>query len=183
MIIYSNLRVKMAERGLTIKDINKKTDLSRTTISNLYNGYSDGIKFHTLEKLCDFLNCTPNDLLKILEIKVNDITFNPIPLNNPYLIYYFNVSATVKIEETTKTVQSKLTMHMTEDEEMSGFFHAEIFIEDDEVHFIEDADLNFSKEVIKRINAYIERKIIAEFIEDDDFKQLIAHYDVSYFWG
>ncbi|HCA7424837.1 TPA: helix-turn-helix transcriptional regulator, partial [Staphylococcus pseudintermedius] len=53
MLITSNLRVKMAEYNYSIKDVHEQTHLSRTTISNLYNGYSDGIKFYTLEKLCD----------------------------------------------------------------------------------------------------------------------------------
>lgn len=72
-IVISNLRVKMAERGLTIKDVNQATLLSRTTISNLYNGYSDGIKFHTLEKLCELFNCYPNDLLRTFTIDIVDI--------------------------------------------------------------------------------------------------------------
>ncbi|HCT0554341.1 TPA: helix-turn-helix transcriptional regulator, partial [Staphylococcus pseudintermedius] len=75
MLITSNLRVKMAEYNYSIKDVHEQTHLSRTTISNLYNGYSDGIKFYTLEKLCDLFNCTPNDLLTITYVDVYKIDF------------------------------------------------------------------------------------------------------------
>lgn len=75
MIITSNLRVKMAEFSYSIKDVHRETNLSRTTISNLYNGYSDGIKFDTLEKLCELFSCTPNDLIKVNHLIFNDITF------------------------------------------------------------------------------------------------------------
>ncbi|PTE74985.1 helix-turn-helix domain-containing protein [Staphylococcus gallinarum] len=50
MIITSNLRVKMAEFSYSIRDVHERTNLSRTTISNLYNGYSDDIKFDTLNQ-------------------------------------------------------------------------------------------------------------------------------------
>ena len=56
MIITSNLRVKMVEFSYSIKDVHERTNLSRTTISNLYNGYSDGIIFDTLEKLCELFS-------------------------------------------------------------------------------------------------------------------------------
>lgn len=75
MIITSNLRVKMAEFSYSIKDVHRETNLSRTTISNLYNGYSDGIKFDTLEKLCELFSCTPNDLIKINHLIFNDLIF------------------------------------------------------------------------------------------------------------
>ncbi|MEO2248413.1 helix-turn-helix domain-containing protein [Staphylococcus saprophyticus] len=75
MIITSNLRVKMAEFSYSIKDVHRKTNLSRTTISNLYNGYSDGIKFDTLEKLCELFSCTPNDLIKVNHLIFNDLIY------------------------------------------------------------------------------------------------------------
>ena len=82
MIITSNLKVKMAEFNYSIKDVHDKTKLSRTTISNLYNNYSDGIKIDTLEKLCTLFNCTPNDLFKITYLDIEDIKFEK--LNSVY---------------------------------------------------------------------------------------------------
>ena len=82
MIITSNLKVKMAEFNYSIKDVHEKTKLSRTTISNLYNNYSDGIKIDTLEKLCDLFNCTPNDLLKSTYLEIENIEYEK--LNHVY---------------------------------------------------------------------------------------------------
>lgn len=65
----------MGEFSYSIKDVHERTNLSRTTISNLYNGYSDGIKFDTLEKLCELFSCTPNDLIKVNDLKFNDISY------------------------------------------------------------------------------------------------------------
>lgn len=52
----------MAESNLNIQEVSNKTGLSRTTISNLVNGYSKGIQFDTITKLCEVLKCKPTDL-------------------------------------------------------------------------------------------------------------------------
>ena len=36
--------------------------LSYQNFNKIYNGVSTGIRFSTLEALCDILECTPNDL-------------------------------------------------------------------------------------------------------------------------
>lgn len=77
-VILPNLRVKMAERGWNIKDVKERTSLSRTTISNMYNFYGDGIKFDTLAELCDLFNCTPNDLLLIVPVEIYSLTVSEI---------------------------------------------------------------------------------------------------------
>ncbi len=61
-MIEKNLRVLMAESNLNIQEVSNKTGLSRTTISNLVNGYSKGIQFDTITKLCEVLKCKPTDL-------------------------------------------------------------------------------------------------------------------------
>lgn len=83
MIVTSKLRLLMAEHNYSIQYVHSKTGLSRTTISNLYNGYSDGIKFDTLGKLCELLNCTPNDLLLLTDIKI---------IETHYELKYSNIS-------------------------------------------------------------------------------------------
>ncbi|MEH6891594.1 helix-turn-helix transcriptional regulator [Bacillus sp. JJ864] len=68
-LIYCNLRVLMAERGLNIQKVKDKTTLSRTTISNLYNNYGSGIQFDTMRQLCELLKCKPGDLISYIDIK------------------------------------------------------------------------------------------------------------------
>jgi DNA-binding Xre family transcriptional regulator len=71
-MVFSRLRVLMAENGLNIQKVKDKTTLSRTTISNLYNNYGVGVQFDTLAQLCELLNCTPGELFEYSEI---DATF------------------------------------------------------------------------------------------------------------
>lgn len=66
--VFLNLKELMGEKKLNIKKIKEKTSLSRTTISNLLNHYSNGIQFDTLAVLCDVLDCSPGDLLVIHDI-------------------------------------------------------------------------------------------------------------------
>lgn len=68
-LIYCNLRVLMAERGLNIQKVKDKTTLSRTTISNLYNNYGSGIQFDTMRQLCELLKCKPGDIISYIDIK------------------------------------------------------------------------------------------------------------------
>lgn len=71
--IRFNLALVRALRGkLTQRDIAQATGLSQKTLSALETGASKGIDFATLAKLCDFLRCTPNDLL-IVEEEIEDL--------------------------------------------------------------------------------------------------------------
>lgn len=62
-MIKSNLAVLMAQRGLNITDLSKKTGISRNTISSLYNNHAQGIQFETLDVLCKYLQVSPNEIL------------------------------------------------------------------------------------------------------------------------
>lgn len=59
----------MGEKRYSIEDVHKKTGLSRTTISNLYNDKATRIDFETIEKLCMLFNCELNRLLCIEDIQ------------------------------------------------------------------------------------------------------------------
>ncbi|OGI29294.1 MAG: Cro/Cl family transcriptional regulator [Candidatus Melainabacteria bacterium RIFOXYA12_FULL_32_12] len=63
-MIKSHLSKIMGEKRITIKEVHEKTGLSRNTISNLYNEKTKMIDFDTLDKLCEFLNCSVCDLLE-----------------------------------------------------------------------------------------------------------------------
>ena len=60
-----NFKKILQSRGETMKHISEETGISQNTLSLLNQGKSSGIKFDTLEKLCNALDCTPNDLLTV----------------------------------------------------------------------------------------------------------------------
>ena len=58
------------EKGRTFYWLSKQTQISHTTLWRLKKGKALGINFATLEKICQTLECTPGDVLKIsLETK------------------------------------------------------------------------------------------------------------------
>ncbi|WP_304459086.1 helix-turn-helix domain-containing protein [Alicyclobacillus sendaiensis] len=62
-MIRCNLAVLLAERGLKIADVWRKTGISRTTLHSLYHNTSTGIQWDTLDRLCSLLRVEPGDLL------------------------------------------------------------------------------------------------------------------------
>jgi DNA-binding Xre family transcriptional regulator len=66
--IRFNLAFMRAARGkLTQREVALATGLSQKTLSALETGSSKGVEFSTIARLCQFLKCTPNDLLVIEE--------------------------------------------------------------------------------------------------------------------
>ena len=58
-MIDSNLAVLLAERNLKITKVSRDTGISRTTLTALCYDHTAGIKFDTLNTLCQYLNVTP----------------------------------------------------------------------------------------------------------------------------
>lgn len=68
-----NLAFMRAVRGkLTQREVALATGLSQKTLSALETGTSKGVEFSTVARLCQFLQCTPNDLL-VLEDEIVDV--------------------------------------------------------------------------------------------------------------
>ncbi len=55
--IAGRKRIKMSE-------IARMTDIGYSTIQRLYNNQVSRIEFDVLNKLCNYLECTPNDILE-----------------------------------------------------------------------------------------------------------------------
>ena len=51
----------MAERGLKIADVYNDTGISKTTLMALSENKGKGIQFETIDKLCNYLNISPQD--------------------------------------------------------------------------------------------------------------------------
>lgn len=67
MPIIVNLDVMMARRKIKMKDLADEIGISQTNLSLLKNSHVRGIRFNTLEKLCEVLECQPGDLLEYKE--------------------------------------------------------------------------------------------------------------------
>ncbi|WP_289141557.1 helix-turn-helix transcriptional regulator [uncultured Brevibacillus sp.] len=70
-MIKCNLAVILAERGIKITDLANVTGISRTTLTALYYNQGKGIQFDTLDKLCNFLDVAPGQLLLHIQYNVD----------------------------------------------------------------------------------------------------------------
>ena len=66
MAIIVNLDVMMARRKIGVTDLAEKVGITMANLSILKNGKAKAVRFSTLERLCDVLNCQPGDLLEFL---------------------------------------------------------------------------------------------------------------------
>lgn len=63
MPIVIELDVMLARRKVKSKDLAEHVGITEVNISLLKQGKVKGIRFETLEKICEFLDCQPGDLL------------------------------------------------------------------------------------------------------------------------
>ena len=64
MAIIVRLDRMMADRKISLNDLAEKVGMSNVNLSNLKNGKMKGIRFETLDAICDVLDCQPGDLLE-----------------------------------------------------------------------------------------------------------------------
>ena len=57
------LRDTMDKKGKSIYALNKETGVASSTISNLCNNKTTGVRFDVLDKICDALDCEISDIL------------------------------------------------------------------------------------------------------------------------
>jgi putative transcriptional regulator len=63
MAIVVRLDVMLALRKARSKELAQHVGITETNLSLLKSGRVKGIRFETLEKICDYLECQPGDLL------------------------------------------------------------------------------------------------------------------------
>lgn len=63
MPIIVNLDVVMAKRKITSQELADKIGITQANLSILKTNKGKAIRFQTLEKLCEVLNCKPGDIL------------------------------------------------------------------------------------------------------------------------
>jgi putative transcriptional regulator len=65
MPILVKLNVVMAERNAKSKDLAAYVGITEANLSLLKQGKVKGVRFETLERICEFLDCEPGDILRI----------------------------------------------------------------------------------------------------------------------
>lgn len=66
MPIQVNLDVMIAIRKIKGKDLAAQIGITEQNLSLLRTGKVKGVRFSTLEKICESLNCQPGDILVYL---------------------------------------------------------------------------------------------------------------------
>jgi len=64
MAVKCNLSTLMGAKRLTIQEVSDKTGLARNTISALYHDNVKRIDYDTINKLCNFLECSMQELIE-----------------------------------------------------------------------------------------------------------------------
>ena len=64
MAIIVNLDVMLARRKMSMTELAQRVGVTMANLSILKNGKARAIRFSTLEKLCEALECQPGDLLE-----------------------------------------------------------------------------------------------------------------------
>lgn len=64
MPIQVNLDVMLAKRRMSLSELAGRVDMTLANLSILKTGKARAIRFSTLEKLCEALDCQPADLLE-----------------------------------------------------------------------------------------------------------------------
>ncbi len=63
-MIIINLDVMMARRKMSLTELSARVGITMANLSILKNGRARAIRFETLEKLCEALDCQPGDILE-----------------------------------------------------------------------------------------------------------------------
>ena len=63
MAIIVRLDVMLALRKMKSKELAEKIGMAEQRVSMLRQGKVKGVRFETLDKICDVLDCKPGDIL------------------------------------------------------------------------------------------------------------------------
>ena len=66
MSIRINLDVVLAKKKMSVTELSEKVGITMANISILKNGKAKAIRFTTLDKICEVLECQPGDILEYI---------------------------------------------------------------------------------------------------------------------
>jgi len=64
MAIQVHLGDILKERGMTSKELCAKVGITEANLSILRSGKANGVRFHTINRICYYLNCDVGDILR-----------------------------------------------------------------------------------------------------------------------
>lgn len=67
MAIVVTLDVMLAVRKVKSRDLAEYVGITVANVSLLKQGKVKGVRFETLERICEFLDCQPGDILKYVK--------------------------------------------------------------------------------------------------------------------
>ena len=71
MPIIVNLDVMLAKRKIRGKELAAEIGITEQNLSLLRTGKVKGVRFSTLEKICQILECQPGDILEFVSDELN----------------------------------------------------------------------------------------------------------------
>ena len=66
-MIIVNLDVMLAKRKMKVSDLAEQVGITLANVSILKNGKAKAVRFETLDKICEVLECQPGDILEYQE--------------------------------------------------------------------------------------------------------------------
>ncbi|MFR3683478.1 MAG: helix-turn-helix domain-containing protein [Enterococcus sp.] len=67
MAIIIDLDVVLAQRKMSVSELSEKVGITLANVSILKNNRAKAIRFSTLDKICEVLECQPGDIIKYQE--------------------------------------------------------------------------------------------------------------------
>ncbi len=64
MTIVVNLDVMLARRKIRSKELAERIGITEQNVSLLKSGKVKGVRFETLDRICEVLDCQPGDILE-----------------------------------------------------------------------------------------------------------------------
>ena len=64
MAIVSHLDEMLRARNMTAKELCQKVGITEANLSILRSGKAKGVRFHTINRICYYLQCDVGDILK-----------------------------------------------------------------------------------------------------------------------
>ncbi len=64
MAVIVNLDVMLAKRKMSLTELSDRVGITMSNLSILKKGKAKAIRFSTLNKICDVLECQPGDILE-----------------------------------------------------------------------------------------------------------------------
>jgi putative transcriptional regulator len=72
--IVVNLDVMLARRKIRSKELAERIGITEQNVSLLKSGKVKGVRFETLEKICEVLGCQPGDILEYRASDADSVT-------------------------------------------------------------------------------------------------------------